>query len=359
MNLQITEEWDGETLWTQEELVAFAPEIALAAEAECSEDCDCEDCMGGEVYKPVEIIKSEKTDWKCPHCQAQIQEKSLSGWNEDKRASQHTCGGWVVHPELSQAQKDFLTSLKQDSKATESEKISQPEKPTVIKEKIKFMIKDFSELTDETLKQVSASEIVKLHEAKAANIHDIYKEQIKLASDKYVADQNAVANKLKEVEDAKAALASQVDVATKQLAEVKAELEKLVLEKKALAAQEQFNGRMAHFDVEYDLEDAERQIIASDIKDLDDEAFAKYQAKMKVMMKGKAKKDKKAPVAEKPAAEEDDSKDCKASAKEAVASAIDGGKKEVVVPHTSSGEETLVQKFAKAFSMEDGFTIRF
>jgi len=41
-----SEEWDGETFWTQEDLLKMDPSLAKAMEQECDcdEDCDCEEC---------------------------------------------------------------------------------------------------------------------------------------------------------------------------------------------------------------------------------------------------------------------------------------------------------------------------
>lgn len=115
MTLEITEEWDGETLWKQEDLVAFAPELATAAEMDCGEDCDCEDCSDEKKMDKVILSEEKSQVWVCPHCKDKIKEKSLSGWDKENRASQHTCGGWVIHPELSDAEKQFINDLESKS----------------------------------------------------------------------------------------------------------------------------------------------------------------------------------------------------------------------------------------------------
>ena len=46
---------------------------------------------------------------------------------------------------------------------------------------------------------------------------------------------------------------------------------------------------MSYFDNEYELEDADRQIIAEDVKNLKDEEFDKYSKKMGVLMAAKNK----------------------------------------------------------------------
>ena len=51
---------------------------------------------------------------------------------------------------------------------------------------------------------------------------------------------------------------------------------------------------MSSFDTEFDLSDEDRQVLAADIKDLNEEAFAAYKKKIEVLMKEKNKAAKKA-----------------------------------------------------------------
>ena len=46
---------------------------------------------------------------------------------------------------------------------------------------------------------------------------------------------------------------------------------------------------MTYFDSEYDLTDADREVIASDIKDMDDESFEAFASKMKILLEGRQK----------------------------------------------------------------------
>lgn len=362
MKLEITEEWDGETLWNQEELVAFAPEIALAAEPECDEDCDCEDDEEAgnrpnfKIGDRVEVRKDEEHDSMTKERIGTITTIGTPalGVLFDGEEKEHR---WYVASELELMDKNspeekteasilgkvtnnldkFAQSLIDitDKSFVHSQNLSNAIISTVIKENAKIMIKDFSELTDEVMKQVSAAEVKALHESHANSILKMYEDKIREASEKFVAEQNAHANKLKEVEDAKAALLTKVE----ELSTIKAEFEKLLAEKKALATQEVFSSRMASFDLEYELNDDERKVIAEDIKDLDEAAFAKFQDKMKVMMKEKMKANK----GKKACAESVASADV-------LADAIDAGKKDTVtVPHTSTAEETLADKAKRVF----------
>jgi len=100
------------------------------------------------------------------------------------------------------------------------------------------------------------------------------------------------------------------------------------------------------------LTDADRTLIAADIKEMTEESFAQYQAKMNTLMKEKMKSFK-------TQAKESSKIEVLASVQDLVDVAIDSGKKDVItIPHTSSAQEGIFDKFKKAFS-EDGFTIKY
>ena len=365
MNLQITEEWDGETFWNQEELVGFAPELATAAEMDCGEDCDCEDCMKDKKMDKVIISEEKSKVWICPHCKDKIQEKSLSGWDEENRASQHTCGGWVIYPELSEAEKEFKKKIQslseveveieikpegececespepqesegkkscakcgkkmKDSMAkTENSKIESISTVITNKKPNKIMLTAIADINDEYLKTAQATEIREFLEKCAAE------------------SATKAAEQLKAVETEKGSIAADLEKAKAELAAAKAELEKLNQEKSAAAAQELFNKRMGYFDEKFELcEDAKKAIVAR-IKDIkDDEAFAAYQKEMDIFLKGKEKGQKQAV-----ASVVNDDKIVNDALKNAEA-------QKVVVTSTPVKDEpkSLYEKFKKAFEL--------
>ena len=75
--------------------------------------------------------------------------------------------------------------------------------------------------------------------------------------------------------------------AKEQLEKVQAQLGELLAEKAQREAEERFNTNMAEIDEEFALEDEERNLIASDIKDMDDEAFSAYTEKLNVLLKSR------------------------------------------------------------------------
>jgi hypothetical protein len=154
-----------------------------------------------------------------------------------------------------------------------------------------------------------------------------------------------------------------------ELEKVKNSLATLEEEKVAKIREEVFNVRMASFDEEYELSDEDRQILATDIKDLNDETFAAYKNKMTVLMKEKNKAAKKAKMAKEVemkektmatevVAEVKASEVAVSDAKEVVNQALDNGIQQVTdVPATATANEpSLYERYKKAFSIE-GFNV--
>ena len=129
---------------------------------------------------------------------------------------------------------------------------------------------------------------------------------------------------------------------------------------------------MASFDEEFDLSDEDRQVLAADIKDLNDEAFSAYKNKMAVLMTEKNKAAKKAKMDK----EDKNDKTVKASTtpkevkaseevvseisttQEVVEQAVDNGSKaSVEIPNSASANQPSVkEKYASAFGL-DGFEL--
>ena len=127
-----------------------------------------------------------------------------------------------------------------------------------------------------------------------------------------------------------------------------------------------FDVRMASLDEEYDLSDEDRQVLAADIKDLNEEGFAAYSKKMSVLMKEKNKTAKKAKNAEKSseeakevAAKEVAANEISASATEVVEEVIETSKLEKAsIPNSSTTTEaSMKEKYSRAFGLE-GFEIK-
>ncbi len=126
-------------------------------------------------------------------------------------------------------------------------------------------ITSIKDITDESLKQATASQI-----------SDLIEQELKVASEKFAAEKASVEQSLKAATEKYDVLAAGQEALQKEIAALKASLEAVEAEKQAILANEKFNERMNAFDAEYDLDADTRQVLASDIAGLDDDAFAAY-----------------------------------------------------------------------------------
>lgn len=128
---------------------------------------------------------------------------------------------------------------------------------------------------------------------------------------------------------------------------------------------------MSAFDMEFELDNEDRTLLASDIKDLNEEGFAAYYKKMSVLMKNKKKKTDAKDLTEKqknlpPFIQEKILKSSEQAAaslvlaenkedvKELVESALDSAKIEAAtIPISSTAKEpTVLEKYKRAFSVD-------
>ena len=146
-------------------------------------------------------------------------------------------------------------------------------------------------------------------------------------------------------------------VTQEELEKVKAALEELQAEKTERAAQDAFNERMATMDETYELTDEDRQVIASQIKDIDEEAFAKYQENMKILLSSKDKdslKEKAEAKEADKATEETKASDEDENVVEQVLDKAEQIKEEIPVSATASDPEVSVyEKYKKAFEVDN------
>jgi hypothetical protein len=134
------------------------------------------------------------------------------------------------------------------------------------------------DITDENLKQISASVI-----------SDLMEQELKTASEKFTAEKAQVQNELQSaVEDLKNLKAAQ-ETLLQEVSTLKEKLSVAEEEKAKILASEKFNDRMNAFDTEYDLDPETRQVLAAEIAEMNDEAFAAYKNKMAIFLKNKKK----------------------------------------------------------------------
>lgn len=119
-------------------------------------------------------------------------------------------------------------------------------------------------------------------------------EAIQNGSAEYIKQLQAKEDLLKTTQSAKEAAEARVKEIEASLNTVKQELDALRAVQASAEAEKKFQERMTAMDEEFELDVDDRKIIASDIKDLNDEGFAAYMTKCKKLMSDKSKAAKKA-----------------------------------------------------------------
>ena len=254
-------------------------------------------------------------------------------------------------------------TLKNDKKVSHSEEknVNDNKDSTIMK------ITSINDINEETLKVIEASEV-----------SDFIESELKKASEEFAAEKTALEDKVHATKEEQEALIKKHDEMKEQFDKVNSTLETLEAEKLEREKLDQFNQRMSLLDDTYALSDEEREVIASDIKDLDDEGFAAYQSKMEVLLKDKHKKtlaeSEKAAEAIEAAEKKEEvvTEETKASDKEAAEASEEKSLEEEVVenavdqaenageeiPVTTAAEEPTIQdKYKDAFSI-DNFDIK-
>ncbi len=214
----------------------------------------------------------------------------------------------------------------------------------------------------------SWTEVRKLESAAA--IVDFVK-AIQKGSEDYVATLAAKDALLKTAEDAKIAEAAKAAKLATSLAEIQKQLDDVTAKADATAANQKFQERMASFDEQYDLDDEDRAILASDIKALDtDEAFAAFSKKCGKLMAAKKKGAK--PAVQKDQMDDDGDDDTSDAAKAAKAAEAEATKIKAALASAQADDKsfirpgvnldsTLVQQMADAFGASfkiDGKPVR-
>lgn len=378
MTLEITEEWDGQTLWKQEDLVAFAPELATAAEMEeddeeCGEDCDCEDCMedksvgncpkcGSNSYS----MRDKMPEGGYTTCSKCGEKNKTSDWYKTSKSEveieievkpEGECECESPEPQESESKKSCAKCGKKIADTTKKtlasianilvdlkefkKKLATVMELTVMNSENTnktIMLTSFADINEEFLKTAQANELREFLEKQVAESASKASEQLK--SEKAA------------VESEKAALANELETLKKQLADKESQLSALIAEKSQATAQELFSKRMAYFDDKFDLAAEDKQVIAKVLKEVkDDEAFAAYQKDMDILLKGKVKGAKEA-VASTVVVNED----------KIVKAALDNADPEKVTVTAGSVKEepkTFIERYAKYFALnQENFTKR-
>jgi hypothetical protein len=215
-------------------------------------------------------------------------------------------------------------------------------------------IKSIKDITDENLKELSASAI-----------SDFIEDELKEASEKYLEEKQEIQKSLDATKEEAKSLTEDSEKTKEELAKVKVALDGLEAEKVEREAEEAFNLHMATLDEEYELNDEDREVIASDIKDMNEAAFEDYRKKVSVLLRDKNKKAieaAQATVEEKTETAEEEAKadttekvEESKEAEETVDEVLDSAETDAAeMPVSTTAEEpTVYEKYKKAFSPEN------
>ena len=199
-------------------------------------------------------------------------------------------------------------------------------------------IENLNDINDETMKELSASSIA-----------DFIQSELEKASEQYKKDLTAGEEALKLATEKTEALEKGHVTLSEELSQVKSELEVIQKAQAEKEAEAKFNQRMSLLDDEYELSDEDRKILATDIKEMNDEVFSAFQEKIKVLLKEKSK----AALAKKAEIAKANTVEVVASTKEAQ-NVVDDVLDNAVISHnevpvSSEANQTLLDKYAAAF----------
>jgi chromosome segregation ATPase len=209
-------------------------------------------------------------------------------------------------------------------------------------------IENLKDISDESLQTLTASAI-----------HEFIQESLKKASEEFSAQNAEKEESLKDTREQHETLSKEHDSLKTQLEDVQAQLVKLEAEKAEASKLEMFNQRMASYDERFALTDEDRKVIAVQIKDLDEEAFAEFDQTISVLLSSKTHSAVEASEVEATEVEEqkeiEQAEEVTASdVSEVIEQAVDNAKSETVnIPASAPAEEpTILEKYGRAFAMD-------
>lgn len=231
--------------------------------------------------------------------------------------------------------------------------------------KSNMKIEKFEQLTDENLKEIKS--VSELKEIFASSTKEVLDTKIKEISKDYVSQIAKKDGDIQAAQDSVTKLTASVEEITKKFTKASEDLIKLQEESKQREQLETLATRMAAIENDFDLDDKQKEIVASKVKTCaTEDDFKNYLAEIEVLLAAK-KKSKKMPVP--PADDKKDSSkadDDDASKKQSNASidanvldeAIKNGIKKDgdIIPNAAAGTESILDRAKKAFG-PDGWTV--
>lgn len=159
------------------------------------------------------------------------------------------------------------------------EKISHLENLDVKKNNEIMKINSLKDITDDSLKTITASSIVEFVDS-----------EFKKFSEDWAKEKAEKEGAIKVAEEKYKDLQANHEKIAGELEKLKETLTKLEEEKATREKTEKFNSRMASFDDKYELSNEDRRVLASQIKNIDsDEEFVTFQKDMEILLNNKNK----------------------------------------------------------------------
>ena len=268
------------------------------------------------------------------------------------------------------------------SEIKSEEKISQKEKDNVNSYNIQkpnlIMEQEILEQFKEVLEANASSK--KLSEEAVANMTKIFHDAIVEKSTQWQSEKEAIESVKEELQTTAESQAKELEELKLKLQSTEEEFQSLKSEVAAAEAVENFNNRMSELDDTFELEEEDRQLVATELKELDgEEAYATYKERLSILWKHKTKAFKEeqekaiqekieAAVQERLSSSEssqssEEEQTEEQTEEEVVEEAIENVEVEdeaLANNNGSSTEESLTirEKFAQAFS-EDNVTIQY
>ena len=172
------------------------------------------------------------------------------------------------------------------------EKTSHLENRDVIHNKnqkpVKIMEKEILEQVTETLEAQASSK--KLSEEAIANITKVFHDAIIQKSEQWQQDKENLLKEKEELTKASEEASKELEGLKEELAKVNEEVSTLKSDITAREEAEKFTSRMSELDDIFDLEDEDRMILASELKNVSsEESYAEYKEKLTVLWRHKTK----------------------------------------------------------------------
>lgn len=205
-------------------------------------------------------------------------------------------------------------------------------------------INNISDITEENLKEIKACEVV-----------TFLSDELGKLSEEHAKAMEAKASELESLAKEKELASAEVATISANLEKVQNELNEIKASQEAQAKEASFNDRMSALDEEFELSDKDREIIASDIRDLSDEEYGVWKKKFDVFASAKNKE------VIKSAEDKEKKKEIKASDKtneENLDNPLENLKAKVTsIPSSVEFSKDIVEQYKDAFSLGKGFTV--